>query len=316
MHLVPDQVNKIDLSAPRIRDAFQPLRRYLRSTRPDTLIAAMWPFTVLAIVANEVAGRPTRVIVAEHCSLCAQYSASPWTYAALRVSIRATYRRAYKVIGVSTGVSEEVAELAGMKCDRVAVIHNPVPPPLSSGDPPALPWPDLPGKRILAVGRLKAQKNHALLIDAFARVATKRDVVLAIVGTGELEVDLRFKVNQLGLSDRILIPGFCATPADWYAGADLFVLSSDYEGFGNVLVEAMHHGLPVVSTDCPHGPSEVLGDGVFGLLVEPGNAAMLESAISRALELPRKPELQRLRAADFSVARAVSEYASLLERSA
>ena len=313
MHLVPPEVRRIDLAAPRIRDAFSPLRRYLAEDRPDTLIAAMWPFTVIALMARRLARSPTRIVVADHCSLRSQYAASGLTYAALRASIRALYPSADRIVGVSRGVAEEVADLAGLKADAVKVVYNPVPPPLTSGHEADRQagdhlWQGLDGKRILSIGRLKAQKNHGLLLDAFARLAERENAVLAIVGVGELQAELAARVRQLGLADRVIMPGFSATPGDWYASADLFVLPSDYEGFGNVLVEALHCGLPVVSTDCPHGPSEVLGDGQWGRLVPPGDAAALADAMRAALHQTVDPQDQRNRAAEFSVTRAVDAY--------
>lgn len=308
MHLVPPEVRKIDLAAPRIRDAFGPLRSYLAKERPDALLAAMWPSTVLALAAGRLAGAHTRIVVADHCSLQAQYRSSMRTYAAMRATIRAGYPYADTIIAVSQGVADELATFAALPGDRVKVIHNPIPTPLISPGTHDDLWQGRTGKRIIALGRLKAQKNHALLIDAFARLSQGRDAVLAIVGVGELREDLEAQVARLGLGERVLMPGFCATPGDWYQSADLFVLSSNYEGFGNVLVEAMHAGLPVVSTDCPHGPAEVLGQGRWGTLVPCRDPAALAEAMSHALDRPADPAVQRARAAEFSIDRAVDAY--------
>lgn len=311
--LVPPGVRIIGLSAPRIRQAIKPLRSYFERERPNVLIAAMWPLTVIAVIANWLAGSPSRVIVADHCSLRQQYAGSRARQAALRASIAASYRYADEIVGVSRGVASELATLAALPQERVTVIHNPIPLPLRSGQDPDQLWQGRPGQRILTVGRLKAQKNHLLLIDAFARLTADREAVLAIVGNGPLQAELERRIASLELGDRILLPGFSATPGDWYAGADLFVLPSDYEGFGNVLVEAMHHGLPIVSTDCPHGPAEVLDGGTYGHLVPVGDARVLAAALAAALDAPPQRERQRRRAAEFSVERALMAYADLVE---
>lgn len=314
LDLVPDGVRLIGLDAPRIRHAFNPLRRYLREEAPDALIAAMWPLTVMAVLANRLAGRKARVIISDHGALLSQYSGRRRTLAALRASIRLFYPLADARVGVSRGLAYNLAGLAGLPADQVSAIYNPVPMPLRSEIPADDPWQGRAGKRILTIGTLKPQKNHALLLSAFDRLAASREAVLAIVGTGPIEQELRAEAARRGLADKVLFPGFTATPGDWYAGADLFVLSSDYEGFGNVLVEAMHYGLPVVSTDCPYGPSEILGDGSFGTLVAKGDDAGLAAAMALALEAPRQDERQRARAAEFSVERAVAAYAALVEQ--
>ena len=309
-HLVPPDVRIFDLDAPRLRDVAIPLRRYLKRERPGALLAAMWPLTSVAVVAG--AGLPTRIAVSDHCALRQQYAGQPGTLAALRLSMAATYRFANAVIAVSSGVADEVASLAGLDRARVSTIFNPIPLPLRSGLAPDARWQDAPRPRILAMGTLKGQKNHALLIEAFARLG--QSGTLAIVGVGELRGALEAQIARLGLGGRVLLPGFTATPGDWYAGADLFALSSDYEGFGNVLVEAMHFGLPVVATDCPSGPAEVLGNGRWGRLVPPGDAGRLADAMRAALTARGDPEAQRARAAEYSVDRAVRAYADLVLR--
>lgn len=308
MHLVPPEVTMIDLAAPRIRNVFKPLRRYLAEARPDCLVAAMWPSPVVALAARPFGGRQTRVIASEHCPLQSQYAHSPLTLAALHLSMRAFYRFASARIGVSRGVAQEVARFSALPSDAVSVVYNPVPPPLRSDQPGDALWQGRPGKRILTVGRLKLAKNQALLLEAFARHVCDHESVLAMVGVGPLSDDLAAHAVRLGIADKVLFPGFRVTPGDWYSSADLFVLSSDYEGFGNVVVEALHFGLPVVSTDCPYGPAEILGEGRWGRLVPVGDAAALAAGMAEALAAPVDVAALRARAAEFSVERAVDGY--------
>ncbi len=319
LSLVPEGVRVIDLAAPRLRHAFLPLRRYLRREKPDALVAAMWPLTSVAVAAAAGLHKRPRVIISDHCPLKQQYAHK---LRGLRLSMRATYRYADAVVGVSDGLSEELADLAGINRARVTTIANPVPVPLTSGIDPQSLWQGRPGKRLISVGTLKPEKNHALLIDAFALLVRDQDAVLAIVGEGTTRGQLEAQVARLGLSDRVLLPGYTATPGDWYAGADLFVLSSDYEGFGNVMVEAMHFGLTAVATDCPYGPADVLGadvlgasgltDGRWGVLVPCGDAAALAEAMKTALPNPLDPASQRTRASHYSLERAVEAYWRLM----
>lgn len=312
--LVPPGVRVIDLRTTRILAALAPLRRYLAAHRPDGLIAMMWPLTTMAVLAVRSLrqGLRPRLIVADHCSLTRQYAHSRRTLAAIRLTLTLTYRFADGVVAVSEGLADEIAALARLDRSRVSRIYNPVGPPLRSAVDPAALWPAGSARRILAVGSFKAQKNHALLVEAFAMIAQQRPAVLAIVGKGTLAPQLSAQIAAAGLADAVCLPGFTPTPGDWYAGAELFVLSSDYEGFGNVLVEALHAGLPVVSTDCISGPSEVLGGGQWGQLVPPGNAAALAQAMGKTLDAPVDRAAQQARASEFSVDRAVAAYCALL----
>lgn len=304
--LVPAGVRVIDLAASRLRRVFAPLRAYLKTEQPDVLVAAMWPLTSIAIAS--AVGLPTRVVVSEHCALGEQYSTSRVTLATMRASIRASYRFADRIVAVSRGLADEIADLAGLPAARVLTIYNPIPKPLRS-DAGRLNWGSASGKRVLAIGKLKGQKNFSLLIDAFEPLAKEGIATLAIVGEGEQRTTLELQIARLGLQGRVILPGFTNTPGDWYADADLFVMSSDYEGFGNVIVEAMHCGLPVVATDCRHGPAEILGNGRWGTLVPTGDAAKLAAAMRNALATAIDADAQRARAAQFSIERAVAAYA-------
>src|SRR5690606_26732556 len=135
---------------------------------------------------------------------------------------------------------------------------------------------------------------------------------LCILGEGEERPRLQALVDALGLDGRLLLPGYQSDPAPWYAHADLFVLSSDHEGFGNVIVEALEQGVPVVSTDCPSGPREILEGGKYGTLVPVGDAAALASAIDDALSREHNHDALKRRAQDFSVDKAADAYLDLL----
>lgn len=312
LELLPPQVAVIDLGTPRIRAVPRALRAYLRRARPDALLAAMWPLTSAALLARIGLGQSPRVAVADHCPLLEQYRGSRRTLAALRLSVAATYRLADAIVGVSRGLAAELARLARVRPERVATILNPVGPPARSGADPDALWRGLPGKRILAVGRIKPVKNFPLLLRAFARLAGEREAVLAVVGDGVEQSGLAALATQLGVADRVLLAGYTATPGDWFAGADVLALTSDYEGLGNVLIEALHCGLPIVATDCPYGPAEVLEGGRWGRLVPPGDETALAATLSAALDEPVDAAALKARAAQFSVSTAADGYWRLL----
>nr|WP_241878977.1 glycosyltransferase [Psychrobacter sp. PraFG1]UNK05619.1 glycosyltransferase [Psychrobacter sp. PraFG1] len=162
---------------------------------------------------------------------------------------------------------------------------------------------------VLAVGRLTHQKDFATLIHAFKKVLKNKACNLIILGEGELRCELEKLIKDLNLQDNVQLPGFVNNPYAWMSKADLFVLSSIYEGFGNVLVEAMACGTPVVSTDCPSGPSEILENGRWGSLVPTNDPDSLAEAILKALNNTKfKSELVKKRAEDFSVDNSLSGY--------
>ncbi len=163
----------------------------------------------------------------------------------------------------------------------------------------------------LSVGNLKPEKNQALLLRAFAALP-RPDARLMLLGSGPQEAPLRALAEQLGLAERVIFAGFQRDPAPFYAAADLFVLSSNHEGFGNVIVEALSHGLPVVSTDCPAGPAEILDGGTFGLLVPVGDAAALAEAMDAALDAPVDRDALVRRASDFAPDIAARQYLAVM----
>jgi glycosyltransferase involved in cell wall biosynthesis len=140
----------------------------------------------------------------------------------------------------------------------------------------------------------------------------RSDAKLMLVGTGAGEVDLRTLAGELGLASQVVFAGFHPDPTSFYQTADLFVLSSDYEGFGNVIVEALACGTSVVSTDCPSGPAEILENGRYGRLVPVRDAQALADAMQKALATPHDPALLKQRASDFAPAIATKRYLELL----
>ncbi|WP_191287493.1 glycosyltransferase [Aliiroseovarius zhejiangensis] len=191
------------------------------------------------------------------------------------------------------------------------MIHNPVAMP--DPKPGAAVWPAQAQHRILAVGSLRWQKDFPTLLRAVRLLLDQGcDAELVILGDGPDRAALVALVQSLGLTSRVTMPGFTPHTGAYYASADLFALSSRSEGFANVIVEALSHGLPVVATDCPHGPSEILDTSDIGSLVPVGDAAALAAAIGAALHARRNPDAARKRASDFRPGVAAGKFLSLL----
>lgn len=239
------------------------LRRVLREERPDVVLGMIATAAILSILAS--VGLSCQVLACEHIHPPRFSAGVVWHE--LR---RRSYPYAARVV-VLTDKSHEWMQTHVPGC-RLAVIPNAVPFPLPVSEPTLPPERVVPVHRriVLAVGRLAKQKGFDLLIEAFAGMATAyADWDLVILGEGPERSALEGRVAALGLDHRVKLPGRAGNMADWYARADLYAMSSRFEGFSLALAEAMAHGCPVVSFDCDTGPRDIIRDGVDGRLVCP-----------------------------------------------
>ncbi|MER8547815.1 glycosyltransferase [Mesorhizobium sp. M0684] len=223
--------------------------------------------------------------------------------------------RATKAIAVSAGVGRDIIA-RGFPESKVVVINNPLPPAVAP-QRNSYAWQAAlaamgNGPVIATAGRLVPVKDHRTLLRAFAALRAGRPARLVIFGEGPLAAKLHACAEQIGIGQDVLFAGYVNDPAACYAAADLFVLTSTSEGFGNVLVEAMAAGVPVISTDAPHGPREILGDGRFGTLVPVGDAAALAKAMAEMLDHPTPAAVLKNRAVDFTVDKIGDQYEALL----
>jgi glycosyltransferase involved in cell wall biosynthesis len=314
LDLLPPKIEVIDLGASKVRQAIGPLVRYFRERPPHAIQIRMWPLTVAGLIARSLARARVRVVVSDHAALSKQYGDQPAAFALLKATTRMFYPRADARLVVADGVADDLAKLSGMKRSSIEVIYNPVPaPPAGVCSTPEIEalW-GAPDGRILTVGALIDAKNHALLVRSFARLRRRRPARLMILGQGDLLASIQHHAAEQGVAEDVILPGFTIDPWPYYASANLFVLSSDYEGYPNVLVEAMRSGLSVVSTDCISGPREILGRSEYGSLVPVGDEAALAQAMEEALARPTDPDLVRRRAEEISGAGTTRRYLQLL----
>lgn len=305
-----DRVRVIDINSKKIRGSFAPLVKYLKNNNPEILIAVMWPLTVLATVAFRLSGCQGRVIVSDHTTLSlATASYSKPRKRVLAQTIKWIYPLADIRLAVSNGVAADIKQLSGLADTKFNVIHNPIDIHMHSEEAQNTTTNRF---RVINVGSLRRQKNQALLIKAFAKLLQEVEAELVIVGEGELRGDLEQLIAQLHLEDYVTLTGFKKDVAAEYKQADLFVLSSDCEGFGNVIVEAMSAGVPVVCTDCQSGPREILAGGRYGTLVPIGDANALAKAMLESLQQPHDGQALRARAADFSLEKIAGQYLDVI----
>jgi glycosyltransferase involved in cell wall biosynthesis len=314
---LPEGVNVIRLGVEHTLASVLPLARYLRAERPAVLLVAKDRAGRAALWARRLAGVDTRIAIRLGTNLSAALAGKPWLQRAARtLPMRWSYRMAERVIAVSHGVAEDTARVTGLPPARISVAHNPVVTPrllALAEEPVTHPWFDAHDQPvILGVGRLTRQKDFPTLLRAFAHARITKPCRLIILGEGKQRSDLLTLATELGVAGDVDLPGFVANPYAWMRQADLFVLSSRWEGSPNVLTEAMACGTPVISTDCPSGPIETLAGGRYGPLVEMGDHLALGQAILNTLAAPPSAERLKEAVADFAVAHSADEYLDIL----
>lgn len=311
----------LSLDVDRSLAAWHRLSGLLRQRRPDVLVSALTHSNIIAAVAAKLSGTRTRVVVTEHApaSSMRQLDTSR-TYRITLQLVPWIYRLADAIVAVSKGVYKDFLPMLSTSTQRrLTVIPNPVlranwwiqsqvqinDPWFRAGAPPV----------ILSVGRLSPEKNFSLLIRSFAQLRPQASPPrLAIIGDGPERPALQKLIDRLGLSERVRLLGQCENPFAYMRRAAMFVLASRFEGFGNVLIEAMACGIPVISTDCPVGPHEILEGGRYGTLVATDDADALTEAIeARLRDLRPEPEAVA-RALEFTAERSVEDYLALFSR--
>lgn len=315
---VPPCVRVVDLGRSRMLTSLPGLVRYLRRERPAALLSAMNHVNLIAIVARRLAGQKLRLVVSEHNTLSVSVANARTLRARLiPAMIKVLYPWADAIVTVSQGVADDLARVTELARDSFTIIYNPVITPelfAKAEEPVDHPWfasgqPPV----VLGVGRLTPQKDFPTLIRAFALLRQERSARLMILGEGEERLKLETLMRQMGLEQDVSFPGFVENPFKFMKKAKVFVLSSRWEGLPTVLIEALALGTPVVSTDCPSGPREILEDGRWGALVSVGNEEAMARAMRQvidgdlALTGNEKPNIDK-----YSLAGVVDSYLSIL----
>ena len=315
--LIDERCKKTFLNLKSYKHSIFSLIKFFYKNKHDFFLVPMWPLTIIAIFAWMLNGCVGKIIISEHTNISASSSAEINTPLFLiKLSIFIFYRFANGIIAVSKGVKNDIENLGKINSDKIKVIYNPSALGIIKPTQKELKlyseslWKPKYKFKFLGVGSLKEQKNFSLLIEAFSKLEPEilADSQLIILGDGPLMQDLLSQVNNSQLSDQISLPGRVLNPYPWFQSANVFVLSSSWEGFGNVLVEALECSLPIVSTDCLSGPSEILLDGLYGKLVPVNDADALSKGMH--FSLTAKHDLQKLyqRSQDFTVQKISSQY--------
>lgn len=315
---IPPGVRLVDLDRKNVLSAVPALVRYLRQERPVAVFSNLTHINVAALLAKIFAGGESRIVVTEHSviSIKARAPKSVRTWLTHH-AVPLLYGLADQVVAVSQGAADDLARFARLPRSRVKCIYNPVyndllmdaskarveHPWLQPGQPPV----------ILAAGRLHALKGFDVLMRAFEIVRRTTACKLIIIGEGEERQRLEGLANSLSISRDVSLMGFVRNPYAMMSRAAAFVVSSQWEGFSVVLLEALACGAPVVSTDCAGGPSEILEKGRYGVLVPVDDAVAMAAGIVEALQKPRGIHAERAKA--FSTQAATQDYLEILKPS-
>lgn len=293
---VPDDVRVVDLQAKRVLTSLPALVRYLRRERPDAIASVLDYANILAVWARRLAGRPRIAIVIEQNTI-SQSSSNSLT-ARGRMMPRLAwlfYRWADHIVGNSEGVTDDLRRVLGEGVSsRLHTIYNPIVTEdlvAKARVEPRHRWFSDDTPVLVAVGRLNPQKDYETMLRAFAKATATHEARLLIFGEGPERPALQSLIVELGLEGSVELPGFTSNPYSSVAAACAYVMSSRWEGLPTVLVEALYCGTPVISTDCPSGPREILDGGRYGRLVPVGDAGALGDAMVEAVkgELDRPP---------------------------
>lgn len=288
------------LHAPKTMLAAPKLSRWISASRIDVLVASLTHNNSVAVAARAMSSHHCALVAWEHNLFSSMPQMNDWRQDLGRICARFALPHADLVLAVSKAVSTELLASIPLKEERVCIVYNPIPMPNANELTETAPHPWLEDGQppvIISAGRLTAQKDYKTLLRAFARIPAPARLI--IIGEGECRMQLEAIVDQLGIRDRVLMPGFMANPRAWISRARVFALSSLQEGFGNVIVEALGCGVPVVSTRSGGPPVEILDDGKFGALVNSSDDAALAQAIMNTMHAPPDKDLLLARAFEF-----------------
>jgi glycosyltransferase involved in cell wall biosynthesis len=301
--LLDESVKQVSLDCSRIRDSFFSLLKLFRELRPNIIVPAMWPITSVAVIAKILSGIKAKVCLVEHCAYEDRFAELLGTPLFLiGISKTLTYIFADSIISVSKGVEKSIRAITLLPNQKFKVIYNGIPlkKSLHTDKQEIYKTNDTV---VLAAGTLKQRKDFHTIINAIKLLLDKgqENIKLFILGNGPMKSHIENEISRLNLRNEVILLGFKKDVYPYMKAADLFVHSSEIEGFALVIAEALSCGTNVVSTDTPYGPSEILQSGKYGKLVPMANTELMADAIKYMLENPINSEVLRGRANSFSI---------------
>ena len=312
-------INLIELGTSRTIYSLVPLLKYLRTYKPETFLSFLNHTNLVSILARFLSGISTQLIISERNTpsvSLVKSNTSKTKNGFILVLIKILYRFSDQIIVNSVGIKMDLIELCPILKERIQIIYNPIDlkqVKLKVEEKNIHPWLNFSDEPvILSAGRLVQQKDFSTLIKAFKIARSKKRMKLLILGEGLEKSNLLKLIESLNLNSQIELTGYVENPYSFFSLASLFVLSSIWEGFPNVLIEALACGIPIVSTDCKSGPREVLDNGKYGKLIPTKNEFLLADAILKSLSENHDTELLQNRAKIYSKDVIIEKYISTI----
>ena len=316
--LLDPSVNIVDLGYSRVLLSIPAVILYLRRRKPEGMLCAITNVNIVGILAGLLSRTRTRIVISERNHLSTASTNAPgWRKRVLLPLLaRLFYAKADAIVGISEGVTDDLEKNFGLPPSLLTTIYNPVVTPgmadLLRADANHQWLIEKQQPVLVTSGRLVPQKDYPTLLRAFRLLRQHRTCRLLVLGEGEDRTELELLADSLGIRDDVNFLGFVSNPLAYIIKCDLFVLASAWEGFGNVLVEALYCGLSIVATDCSSGPSEILQHGCYGVLTPVGDDKALAAAMDAQLDNPSSQAKQKERSLDFSVEIISKQYLRLL----
>ncbi|MHA1380987.1 MAG: glycosyltransferase [Candidatus Helarchaeota archaeon] len=326
LNKVPKDIRIIDLKKRGRLDFVKlifKLGKLLKKERPDKIVSFLFYANVISALARKLYRFDSDIIINEE-SFPREYLSRARLGFVKKWLLHFTYREADKIICVSKNLGKSIIDdFNFLSTRKVFIVYNPI--DLKNVKKLSLekvnhPFIDRRKKGyylIISVGRLSFEKRLDILLKAFAKVRKRAKVLLLILGDGDQFQKLKLLTNQLGLDDTVDFLGYISNPYAWISKSDLFVMTSQWEGFGMVIVEAMACGVPIISTNCPFGPNEIITNSVDGLLVPSGNIEIISKSILMLIKnknLKKKIVINaKKRSNNFRIEKIGSEYEKVIK---
>jgi len=315
--LLDSRVPVVEIPGGRIRKALFAMRRAIRSLAPRLILCSEASLSLCCLAAARTLPRSIRprVVLREVASPSAAQKFDPSWQSRLSYQIlRRFYRVADRVVTLTDGARRDLIDSFSVPAEKVVVMHanSVITPEIVQR---LAGWDGEHGREenlIVSVGRLSPEKNQRLLLQAVTLLDANRPWRLALVGDGQERHALEEFARASGVADRVTFVGYVNDPFTWLMRARVSVCSSVYEGLCNAIIESLGCGTPVVSTDCPFGPREILQGGRYGTLVPAGDAPALAAAIETALDQPVDRERLKARALDYTLERAADNFLEVI----
>tara|TARA_B100000965_G_C19537134_1_gene733893 strand:+ start:92 stop:1180 length:1089 start_codon:yes stop_codon:yes gene_type:complete len=305
------KINIIETNTEKIRNFIIPLSKSFNKIKPDVAISAMWPLTSISIISKLISKHKFKIILVEHCKISGQYLKDiNSNYFFVKMIMKLTYYFSDNIICVSKCVKKDIQNFIKNKKKFIKVIYNPISfkNNYKFNKKKYIKYYGNAKYKLLSIGTLKKQKNLKNLILAFNYLNKKLDAKLVIVGDGPEKNSLLKLIQDLKLTNKVLLVGNYKDTYPWYSISDLFIHSADYDGMPLTLIESLSCGTPILSTDSQCGPSEILSNGKYGKLVKINDYKSLASGIKFMLNKSHKKQKLIDRSKFFSINKISNQY--------